>query len=365
MSTDQSSTPNPAEPTAPQPVGKHHSKRTMRERYGRNWLLRLSGLPTHLYAGAVARLLQGHSISSVARWLAGQKHRGTLSDVGEEALRKYLSILAEEVEKQKHLHPGPTIGDLQDSGLVAQPPPNLPLPGPPPLARRPGARFKSLEEYIGQERDQFDSDLVAIAAIKTNWEFLDRLRRAEEVMGEKDNPIPLHALAKGHAQASDALMKAIDQLNRNRDSRLKKELANLGDDVSMPVMPPEYCVVLDGNRINAEVKSSTPAASQTETHKQAESKEPEDDDFIAGLSRLDRMFAREYAESTLTALRLRRLQREQQSQQSAPASEEPSPANLAGRTERQNEESAADRQPRPASVEPHPGGATPDHRDGN
>jgi len=79
----------------------------------------------------------------------------------------------------------------------------------------------------------------------------------------------------------------------------------------------------------------------------------------------NRMFARSYAEKMVAALRLRKMQHEQQSQSAAPGAEEPSPANLAGRTERQNRESAADRQPRPASAEPHPGGATPDHGDGN
>jgi hypothetical protein len=91
-------------------------------------------------------------------------------------------------------------------------------PAPPPSACELQGKFKSPQEWLGDELERFDSDLIIKGVIKVNWEFLDRLRRAEELMVGEENPIPLHALAQAHAQASNAL-------NRNRDSRVKEQRA--------------------------------------------------------------------------------------------------------------------------------------------
>jgi len=187
----------------------------------------------------VVRLRRGDGVWPTARWLERKPDRGGLSNVGFWTLGKYLTALAEEIEKQKLLQPGPTLGDLP----VASPPPALPLPGPPPLARRPGAKFKSLEEWLGEMLASFNSDLIAMALVKINYEFLDRLRRAEEVMGE-ENPVPLHALAAGHAYASDAVVKALEQLNRNAESRVRQKrgivaIGDMGGSIVHPAtMPP-------------------------------------------------------------------------------------------------------------------------------
>jgi len=96
-----------------------------------------------------------------------------------------------------------------------------------------------LQQWLSELIDEFDKDLMVLGAIRANWQWLDFLRCAEVVMVGTENPVPLHAMATGHAQASNALMNACDEYNRNQESRLKqqKERSNLGNDVSMPFMP--------------------------------------------------------------------------------------------------------------------------------
>jgi len=142
MSTANPSSPNSTKLNPPPALGADKRQPTLRERYARNWLLRLASLPPRSYQETVERLRRGDSTWAVARWLARHPNRGGLSNVGEYSLRKYISVLAEQVEKQKRLHPGPTVGDLQASGMVA-PLPELPIPAPAPLARRPGAKYQT------------------------------------------------------------------------------------------------------------------------------------------------------------------------------------------------------------------------------
>jgi hypothetical protein len=102
-----------------------------------------------------------------------QPNRGGMSKVTSEgSMRRYVSVLAEEVRKRKLVNPAPTMDDLAASSMVA----------PAPVSRKPGAKFQNLEDYLGDVIRNFNRELMGMAAAKSNWESLERLRRAEEVM---------------------------------------------------------------------------------------------------------------------------------------------------------------------------------------
>jgi hypothetical protein len=205
---------NSSEGTASQGVSTQQPKPSFRSRFGRNWLLRLAYLPPRLHRGAVERLARGETINSVARWLLRHPNRGDLVKVTSlETMRKYVSVLAEEIRKHQRLNPRATMDELARSELIA------PVPAPPPVGRRPGARFRYASEYMDDFIRHFNRELMGMAAAQSNWEQLERFRRAEEVMGE-ENPIPLHALGAGRAQVSHALIESLDFLRKNEETRL-------------------------------------------------------------------------------------------------------------------------------------------------
>jgi len=234
MTEAKTNSPNANERQPIQPFSEESTRLRNWQNFDSRSLVKLGYLPSRLYRAAAERLARGDTVRSVALWLMS-KDLGPLNGVSERSLRTYLGALAYEIERQKRLHP-----EEQDRRLLVPEQP-VPAPGPPSLARRPGARYRTLEDWMGEKLVRFNQDLVAMAAIEINYQYLDSLRRAEEVMvgPDEENPRPLHALAIPHASASKALMASIDQLNRNRDSRMneKKSLADLDDDVSMPVMP--------------------------------------------------------------------------------------------------------------------------------
>jgi hypothetical protein len=50
---------------------------------------------------------------------------------------------------------------------------------PAPVSRKPGAKFRNLEDYLDGVIRDFNRELMGIAAAQSNWEALERLRRAE------------------------------------------------------------------------------------------------------------------------------------------------------------------------------------------
>jgi hypothetical protein len=278
---------NPTEAAASQGVSTQQPKPSFRSRFGRNWLLRLAYLPPRLHRGAVERLARGETINSVARWLLRHPNRGDLVKVTSlETMRKYVSVLAEEIRKHQRLNPGPTMDELARSELIA------PVPAPPPLGRRPGARFRYVSEYMDDYIRHFNRELLGMGAAQSNWEALERLRRAEEVMGE-ENPIPLHALMGGRAQASHSLIEALDFLRKNDETQVVKQkvLRDMGDfadefaDFKKPT--------LDGDKINAQAKAKE------------SSPEPKAENFYAKMPPVDSLFARSYAEKKVAAKKLK------------------------------------------------------------
>jgi hypothetical protein len=130
MSAPEPVTPKLAQAAAPQGVSAKRGRQSVREKYGRNWLFRFNYLPPWPHRRAVERLLRGDTISEVARWLLRHPNRGGMSKItSEETMRRYVSVLAEEVRKRRLMNPGPTLDDLAASGMVA----------PTALVRRPGA----------------------------------------------------------------------------------------------------------------------------------------------------------------------------------------------------------------------------------
>jgi len=54
-----------------------------------------------------------------------------------------VAALAKELEKRMRFHRAPTMGDITIDMVVL---PCLPVPGATPLARRPGAKYRTVEE---------------------------------------------------------------------------------------------------------------------------------------------------------------------------------------------------------------------------
>jgi hypothetical protein len=250
MSAASEPATNSAQAFVSRGVNTKQRRLSFRERYGRNWLLRLAYLPPRLYRGAVERLARGETVTSVARWILRHPNRGDLAKITSVAtMRRYVSVLAEEVRKRQRLNPGPTMDDLAASGMIA------PVPAPAPVGRRPGAKFRYVEEYLDEVIRHFNRELMGMGAAQSNWESLERLRRAEEVMGE-ENPIPLHALGAGRAQVCNALIQALDFLRKNEESQVRKQklLLSIGEFADDSPGFTGQLPTIDGDKLNAQTK---------------------------------------------------------------------------------------------------------------
>jgi len=192
-----------------------------------NWLLRLSGLPRRLYDEAVDRLFCGESVRSVAKWILSQPNRGTLGNItSAHTMRKYLAVLAAKVREQKRLHPAPTV----EQARAAVPQVTLPVP----VRWVVGRRYQTVEEYLADRCQVFNRQTYAAGVVVSCWEALERLRRAEEHMGE-EKPIPLHAMAPGRVGIASVIIDALDFLRKNDLVELAKH-KELGIDLTqLPV----------------------------------------------------------------------------------------------------------------------------------
>jgi len=290
----------------PAAVASDQPHLTARERYRRNWLLRLASLPRPLYNSVSDRLVRGQSAISVAHFLMQHPNRGGLSNVGYWTLQKYVNVLKEVIDERKRANPGATMEELDaEMGKLLQL-----VPAAPPLpSRKPGDKFKSVTEYVDDLIRDFNEEVFLIGVIKSGWEALERMRCSEEILGE-DSAVPLHSFAAGRAQASHVIIAAADGVRRQKDSKVvrQKIMTALGEDLG-GLIP-----TLNGGQFGQN-QSDQKQTKEEETNPYAE------------MSETDRILARSVTEKLITYARLKKLKDEQQSR---PATGHNSAATLDG-----------------------------------
>jgi hypothetical protein len=271
-----------------------------RGRKARNRLIRLSSMPSWMYRKVIDMFMLGASPKSVARFIFDYptNERGGIGDLSFETLRQYLQVLAEDVAEQKRLQPPPTMAQVQAEVRAVIPAKLQQVVAP--VERR--MKYMPVTEFIKERLTVFHRKRYLMAATQTLWETLERFRKVEEALGDRD--LPTQPFAHARAEITGKLIECCAELRQQELSDVvrRKHEQNLGD---MGGDLEDH-----GDALNAEIKRAMGEGQPTPPQPEAEKTQ----NPVADLSEVDRQIGRSLLEKLVAEERLDQQIRELESQ---------------------------------------------------